>query len=110
MQQTNKQKTNATIINVPPTSLFFFPVHAFYPKEEIRRRYGQFEDILKAMEEQEGGIKNFALGHKTFGPQVDNSYWTYLLAKRETKLWYFSFFQIAKDGTITWLEWAPAAQ
>jgi len=52
---------------------------------EIRRRYGQFEDILKAMEEQEGGIKNFALGHKTFGPQI------------------------ADDGTITWLEWAPAA-
>ena len=25
---------------------------------------------MKAMEEQEGGIKNFALGHKTFGPQV----------------------------------------
>ena len=46
-------------------------IHAFHSKEEIRRRYGQFEDILKAMEEQEGGIEKFALGHKTFGPQVD---------------------------------------
>ena len=43
----------------------------FLAKAEIRRRYGQFEDILRAMDEQEGGIKNFALGHKTFGPQVE---------------------------------------
>ena len=43
----------------------------FNQQKEIRRRYGQFEDILKAMEEQDGGIENFALGHKTFGPQVD---------------------------------------
>ena len=42
----------------------------FLAKAEIRRRYGQFEDILRALDEQEGGIKNFALGHKTFGPQV----------------------------------------
>jgi len=52
---------------------------------EIRRRYGQFEDILRALDDKEGGIKNFALGHKTFGPQV------------------------GEDGTITWTEWAPAA-
>ena len=43
----------------------------FLAKAEIRRRYGQFEDILRALDEQEGGIKNFALGHKTFGPQVE---------------------------------------
>ena len=51
---------------------FFQIMHVFHPQEEIRRRYGQFEDILKAMEEQDGGIENFALGHKTFGPQVDD--------------------------------------
>ena len=82
-------------------------IHASHPKEEIRRRYGQFEDILKAMEEQEGGIKKFALGHKTFGPQVDLV--DYLLS-RKIFLVKFSSFQISDDGTITWLEWAPAAQ
>ena len=51
---------------------FFQIMHVFHAQEEIRRRYGQFEDILKAMEEQDGGIENFALGHKTFGPQVDH--------------------------------------
>ena len=43
----------------------------FLAKAEIRRRYGQFEDILRALDDKEGGIKNFALGHKTFGPQVE---------------------------------------
>lgn len=54
-------------------------------QDEIRRRYGNFQDFLRAMEKTDGGIEKFALGHKTFGPQV------------------------AIDGTITWLEWAPAA-
>ena len=38
--------------------------------QEIRRRYGKFQDFLRAMEKTDGGIENFALGHKTFGPQV----------------------------------------
>ena len=97
------KSTNANVSQISHTS----HVHAFHLKEEIRRRYGQFEDILKAMEEQEGGIKKFALGHKTFGPQVDLV--DYLLS-RKIFLVKFSSFQISDDGTITWLEWAPAAQ
>lgn len=52
---------------------------------EIRRRYGNFQDFLRAMERMEGGIEKFSLGHKTFGAQVQ------------------------ADGTIHWTEWAPAA-
>ena len=61
------------------------------------------------MEEQEGGIKKFALGHKTFGPQVGD-YWTSFRKKLIIFGEISPLFQIADDGTITWLEWAPAAQ
>jgi len=54
-------------------------------KEEIERRYTEYQDMLRVMEDKEGGLENFALGHRTFGPQVGAS------------------------GDITWVEWAPAA-
>jgi len=54
-------------------------------KEEIQRRFKIFQDLLSDMEDKEGGLENFALGHKTFGPHVD------------------------EDGSIRWVEWAPAA-
>ena len=53
---------------------------------EIKRRFGNFQDLLREMDSKEGGLENFALGHKTFGPQV------------------------GPNGTIHWLEWAPAAR
>merc|ERR1719436_260401 len=52
---------------------------------EIRRRYGNYQDFLRAMERTEGGIEEFSLGYTTFGAQVRD------------------------DGTIHWTEWAPAA-
>lgn len=52
---------------------------------EIKRRFENFRDLLSEMEAKEGGLEKFALGHKTFGPQVD------------------------PDGNIRWVEWAPAA-
>jgi len=55
-------------------------------EEEIRRRYGNFQDFLGAMDRSEGGIQKFAQGHRTFGAQVGS------------------------DGAITWLEWAPGAR
>jgi len=54
-------------------------------EKEIRRRYGNFEDFLAQMKKVEGGLDKFSQAYKKFGAQV------------------------AKDGTITWLEWAPAA-
>lgn len=54
-------------------------------EREIKRRYGNFEDFLERLEKVEGGLENFSLGYKQFGPQVK------------------------EDGTIEWLEWAPAA-
>ena len=39
-------------------------------EEEIRRRYGNYSDFLSHIEKSEGGLGNFALGHKMFGPQV----------------------------------------
>ena len=54
-------------------------------KEEIQRRFKIFQDLLSDMQDKEGGLENFALGHKTFGPHVD------------------------EDGSIRWVEWAPAA-
>jgi len=54
-------------------------------EREIRRRYGNFEDFLAQMDKVEGGLEKFATGYNQFGAQVK------------------------KDGTIEWLEWAPAA-
>jgi len=54
-------------------------------ENEIRRRYGNYEDFLAEMDKTEGGIEKFSQGYKTFGPQVK------------------------PDNTIEWLEWAPAA-
>merc|ERR1719228_2664315 len=51
---------------------------------EVRRRYGEYEECLNKMRE-EGGLERFAMGYKMFGPQVES------------------------DGSIRWLEWAPAA-
>jgi len=51
---------------------------------EIKRRYGKYRDCLTRME-GEGGVEQFSLGYRMFGPQVES------------------------DGTIRWLEWAPAA-
>jgi len=53
--------------------------------EEIKRRFNIFQDLLSDMDEKDGGLENFALGHKTFGHQIN------------------------EDGGIRWMEWAPAA-
>ena len=38
-------------------------------EEEVRRRYGNYQDCLVRMG-QEGGLEQFAMGYKKFGPQV----------------------------------------
>merc|ERR1719232_1745455 len=53
-------------------------------EKEVRKRYGDYQECLHRMRE-EGGLERFAMGYKMFGPQVE------------------------PDGTIKWLEWAPAA-
>ena len=55
-------------------------------KNEIERRYNSFKDLVAQMEVKEGGLESFALGHKTFGPQI------------------------LSDGSIKWTEWAPSAK
>jgi 1,4-alpha-glucan branching enzyme len=49
-------------------------------------RYGNFEDIVKRIDEYEGGIENFALGYQSFGCHVE------------------------PDNTFVIKEWAPNAQ
>ena len=41
-------------------------------KNEIERRYNNFKDLVVQMEEKEGGLESFALGHKTFGPHIQS--------------------------------------
>lgn len=55
-------------------------------EREIRRRYGNFEDFLKRMEEVEGGIEKMAESYKTMGCHVD------------------------KDNNFICTQWIPAAQ
>ena len=38
-------------------------------EEEVRKRYGDYQDCLSRMG-QEGGLEKFAMGYKMFGPQV----------------------------------------
>ena len=38
-------------------------------EEELRKRYGEFTSLMYRMD-QEGGIKQFSLGYKSFGAQV----------------------------------------
>jgi len=53
-------------------------------EKEVRKRYGDYQDCLIRMG-QEGGLEQFSMGYKLFGPQVES------------------------DNSIRWLEWAPAA-
>ena len=55
-------------------------------QEEIKRRFKIFQGYLEDMNKMEGGLEKFALGYKTFGPQVQ------------------------PNGSIIWTEWAPAAK
>jgi len=81
-----QKKGGAAKVEVPKIdALLKRDPHLTDHQEEIRRRYGHFSDVLAALERQEGGIEEFAKGHRRFGPQV------------------------SEDGTLTWLEWAPAA-
>ena len=42
-------------------------------KQEIERRFGVFQSFVKDINSQEGGIEQFALGHKKFGAQVNSN-------------------------------------
>jgi len=55
-------------------------------EREIRRRYGNFEDFLKRMDEVEGGIDNMSKGYDYYGAHVE------------------------PDNTFVMRQWAPAAQ
>jgi len=55
-------------------------------EREIKRRYGHFKDLMNRFDAVEGGIENFSLGYKKFGPQIKS------------------------DGSLQWMEWAPAAK
>jgi len=55
-------------------------------EREIRRRYGNFEDFLKRMDEVEGGIDKMSRGYDYFGAHVE------------------------PDNTFVMRQWAPAAQ
>jgi len=63
-------------------------------EREIRRRYGNFDDILNRMNEQEDGIKNMALGHKYFGCHVnaDNSFVIRQWAPGAVEIWLMGDF------------------
>ena len=39
-------------------------------QQEITRRFSVFQDLVKDINSREGGVEQFALGHKKFGPQV----------------------------------------
>ena len=54
-------------------------------QQEITRRFSVFQDLVKDINSREGGIEQFALGHKKFGPQV------------------------LPNNDVVWTEWAPAA-
>ena len=41
-------------------------------KQEIERRFGVFQSFVKDINSQEGGIEQFASGHKKFGAQVNS--------------------------------------
>jgi len=74
-------------VNVPYIENLFKIDPPLKPFErEIKRRYGQFVDYMNRFDATEGGIENFALGFKQFGPQIK------------------------KDGSLQWMEWAPAAK
>jgi len=55
-------------------------------EREIRRRYGNYEDFLKRMDELEGGIEKMSRGFDYFGAHVE------------------------EDNTFVMRQWAPAAQ
>lgn len=55
-------------------------------QQEITRRFSVFQDLVKDINSREGGIEQFALGHKKFGPQV------------------------LPNNDVVWTEWAPAAR
>ena len=42
-------------------------------EDEIKRRFGEFQKFVTDINSQEGGIEQFALGHKKFGPQIRNN-------------------------------------
>lgn len=54
-------------------------------EREIRRRYGIFKNIVKAIDENEGGLETFARSYKTYG------------------------IHVLPDNCIKCLEWAPGA-
>jgi len=55
-------------------------------EKEIKRRFGEFKKFVSDINSREGGIEQFALGHKKFG------------------------FQVRPNNDILWTEWAPAAR
>ena len=42
-------------------------------KGEIERRFSVFQKFVSDINNKEGGISQFALGHKKFGPQIQNN-------------------------------------
>ncbi|KAF0301684.1 1,4-alpha-glucan-branching enzyme [Amphibalanus amphitrite] len=55
-------------------------------EKEIRRRYGEFTKLLHSINEHEGGLDHFSRGYERFGLHVQ------------------------PDGSISCLEWCPAAE
>ncbi|XP_068240503.1 1,4-alpha-glucan-branching enzyme [Palaemon carinicauda] len=55
-------------------------------EQEIRRRYGCFEELKGKIEKTEGGLPEFASGYKNFG------------------------YHVNPDNSIKWMEWAPLAK
>jgi len=55
-------------------------------EKEIKRRYAEFSKLLTGISEREGGLDHFSRGYERFG------------------------LHVAPDGSVTCLEWCPAAE
>lgn len=69
------------------------PVHV-YVNLPFCYRYGNYDDILKRMDEVENGIENMALGHNYFGCHVesDNSFTIRQWAPGAVEMWLMGDF------------------
>ena len=64
------RKEGPVVVTVPQiSSLLERDPNIKQYEEEIRRRYGKYQDCLAKMG-AEGGLEQFAMGYKLFGPQV----------------------------------------
>jgi len=88
MDPTQNKKGGPMNVKVPEIEKLLERDPYLKPHErELRRRYGNFEDMLTRMDKVEGGIEKMALGHEYFGAHVDE-----------------------KDNSFVMRQWAPGAQ